>query len=396
MKINKRYIVQNMIIFIILFKFCVPLVCAEELDDNEYVINEQIQSEEVRELQNSLEKYYVSDIKSLFPDYDPGSIFKDAASGNFKLDLNSVFKRCMVFLFKEIYININIMIKLLILAVLCAILKNLQASFLSESVGELGFYVCYIVLVSVLVISFNTAMNLGREIIGTMVSFMHATIPVLITLLVSSGNVTSGGVFQPVLIMIVEIAATFFRNTFIPLVYFSAVLSIVNNISDKLNISRLAGLIKTASVWILGIILTVFIGVLSIHGTLGAVVDGVTGKTAKFAIGIIPVAGKYLADAAETVVSCALLIKNAAGLAVMIGIIIICLVPLLKMLALIVLYKLAGAFVEPISDERITKCISSMAGSLTLIMGVVASVAFMFFVSVTVIISAGNIATMIR
>ena len=125
--------------------------------------------------------------------------------------------------------------------------------------------------------------------------------------------------------------------------------------------------------------------------------DGVTGKTAKFAIGaLIPIAGKYLADAADAVIGCTLLIKNAAGIAAMIGIIGICIIPLIKIFAMIALYRITCILIEPIADKRISNCISEMANTLTYILGISASVAFMFLISITAIIGASNIASMIR
>jgi stage III sporulation protein AE len=127
------------------------------------------------------------------------------------------------------------------------------------------------------------------------------------------------------------------------------------------------------------------------------VVDGVTSKTAKFAIStFVPVAGKYLADAADTVIGCTLLIKNAAGIAVMIGIIAICIVPLLKIAALVLIYKAAGALVEPISDKRMSSCINDVAGSIVYVLGIAASVTFIFLITVTAIISAGTMSAAIR
>jgi stage III sporulation protein AE len=127
------------------------------------------------------------------------------------------------------------------------------------------------------------------------------------------------------------------------------------------------------------------------------VVDGVTSKTAKFAIStFIPVVGKTLSDAADTVIGCTLLIKNAAGIAAMIGVIMICAVPLLKILALAALYKCAGALLEPISEKRVTNCINDVAGSMIHVFAISVSVAFMFLISVTALISASNISAMIR
>jgi stage III sporulation protein AE len=365
--------------------------------ETESIIEQEAQSREIKSIEHQLDKTANNDFREIVEDYNPKEIIKNVARGNFKLSFSEAIKKGLQYFFKELYINIHILIKLMILVVLCALLKNLQASFLSDGVGELAFYVCYIAMISLILVSFSSAISLGISIIDSMVDFMYATVPVLITLLVAGGNMTSGGIFQPILILIVEISATVIKNVFIPLILLSTILSIVNNISGKVQISRLASLLKQVAGWGLGIILTIFVAVVSIQGSVGAVADGVASKTAKFAIGtFIPVAGSYLADAADTVLSCALLIKNAAGIAVMIGVIAICLVPILKLFALIGLFKITEVLVEPISEKRITNCIKDIAGSLAFILGIIASVAFMFLISITAIIGASNLSAMIR
>ncbi len=366
-------------------------------NDTLNIINEQLDANDSTAISESIRKYMNEDTDKLFPEFNPEKIITDAAKGDFEFSPEGLLKRGLSYLLKEIFLNVDILLKIVILSIICAVLKNLQSSFMGESVGELAFFVCYIVIVSVLMVSFSSAMNMCMSIIDNMVTFMHSIIPLLITLLVSSGNFTSAGVFQPILIMLVEIGATVIKNFFIPLIFLVTVLNIVNNISDKVQLTKLSGFLKQLCTWGLGLILTVFIAVVSIQGSMGAVVDGVTSKTAKYALGtFIPVVGKYLADAADTVVGCTLVIKNASGLVAMIGIIMICLAPLIKILAMIILYKLASAFVEPISDKKITGCLNDMAGSLTYILGVTAAVAIMFLIAITVVISTTNVSTMIR
>jgi stage III sporulation protein AE len=405
-RINIARIRKSLIIIIVVpavsiicfFSCCYITVQAEEETafDQEIIIDEQVESGEIKSIESQLERYASKEIEEIFEGYDPENIIKDAAKGRFELNIKGLLGRTLYFLFKEVYLNINVLLKLLVLVVLCAVLKNLQASFLSESVGELAFFVCYIVIVSILFVSFTSAVKLGTSVIENMVDFMYATVPVLITLLVAGGNFTSGGVFQPILVTMVEITAIIFKNVLLPVIFMSAVLSIIDNISDKIQLSKLANLLRQSSMWAMGFILTIFIAVVSVQGSLGAVADGVAGKTAKFAIGFLPVVGGYLSDAADTVIGCTLLIKNAAGFATMIGVIAICIVPLLKILALIALYKITCVLVEPISDKKVTKCINDVANSMTFILGIVVSVTFMFLISITAIISASNTSTMIR
>jgi len=398
-----KFIISAAILFAVSCS-CLPCTYAEqtvgdsieEIDAND-IMDRQYHSDEIQNIQEELKKRTNNEINDILQDYDPRSIIKDAATGKFELSFKSIANNALRFLLKEIYINLDILIKLIVLIVICALLRNLQTSFLSDGVSEIAFYVCYIVIISILLVSFSTAMQMGMSMIDGMVDFMYATAPVLITLLVSGGNFTSGGIFQPLMLMIVEVSATIMKGVFIPMIFLSTILSIVSNISDKIQISRLTAMLKQITAWALGTILTVFIAVVSLQGSFGAVIDGVTSKTAKFAIGtFIPVVGKTLADAADTVIGCTLLIKNAAGLAVLVGVLIICIVPLLKILALVALYKAASALVEPISEKRIANCISDVAGSMVYIFGISAAVGFMFLISITALISAGNLSAMIR
>ena len=396
----KRYVkfILILMLTLILYQIIDPAEAYAQPDDETLeILERRADTEEVRMLENELKRYAEQGLKEIFPEFDPRGIIKDAAKGQMDLDVAGLFGRIGKYLFHELYINMNVLVKLVVLVVICAVLKNIQSSFMSESVGEIAFYACYIALVSVMMLSLNMTLEYGKQVIDSMVDFMHVSIPILITLLVSGGNLTSAGVFQPILIMIVEVSATIMKNIFIPVVFLSSVLSIVDNISEKVQISRFSKFLNHISGWFLGLVLTIFIAVVSIQGSMGAVIDGVTSKTAKFALGaMIPVAGKYLADAADAVIGCSMLIKNAAGVAVLIGVLGICLIPFVKMTAIMLLYRLACIMVEPIAENRITNSISAIAGSMTFIIGIAASVACMFLISVTAIISAGNISAMMR
>ena len=216
---------------------------------------------------------------------------------------------------KEIRTNINILLRVLVIVMICAVLNNLRASFLNESVGELAFFVSYIVLVTALAASFKEVFALGTKIVDDMVKFMYATSPLLITLLVSGGNIATGGVIQPAVVLAVEAAAVIMKNVFIPLILIASVIAIIDNLSEKIKITKIAELLRRICTWGIGILLTVITAIMAIQGTVSAVADGITGKSVKFAINSIPVVGSYLSDATDTVLGCTLLIRNAAGLA---------------------------------------------------------------------------------
>ena len=232
--------------------------------------------------------------------------------------------------------------------VICALLKNLQTGFMSEGAGQIAFYVCYMVMISLLLVGFGTVMKMGTGIIDRMIGFMYAAVPVLMALLISGGNITAGGILHPVLLLVVETSATVIRNVFVPLVFISSVMTIVNNISGKIQITRLVNLIKQVVSWSLGIILTIFIIAVSLQGTL-EVIDLCQPKGGQIYKHIHTRSRQDPSDAADTIIGCTLMIKNAAGAAVTIGILVICVLPLIKIIALAGLFKAAAALLEPIS-----------------------------------------------
>ncbi|MBJ6877983.1 hypothetical protein JG665_18595, partial [Vibrio cholerae] len=85
--------------------------------------------------------------------------------------------------------------------------------------------------------------------------------------------------------------------------------------SDQYKVTKLSKLLQNVSVGIIGIFLTIFLGVLSVQGTATAVADGIAVKTAKFVTGnFIPVVGRMFTEAADTVISASGLLKNTVGI----------------------------------------------------------------------------------
>jgi|GEM_PF-1332392 len=266
-----------------------------------------------------------------------------------------------------------------------------------DVIGKLAYGVCYLVIIGIGINSFIIASQIGKEAINNMVSFMQALLPMLLTLLVSLGGVTASAVFHPVVLMAVSAVSTLIKDILIPVIFFSAVLTIVNNITNSFQLTRLSGLLKESCIAILGFLLSVFLGIMIIQGAAAAVVDGVSVRTAKFATkNFVPVVGGIFADAIDAIISCSLLLKNAIGAVGVIIVFIVCAFPVLKILSVIFIYKLAAALIQPIGDEQIVNSLNDLANSLIMLFVTVSSVAMMFFIAVTIIIGAGNITVMMR
>jgi stage III sporulation protein AE len=264
-------------------------------------------------------------------------------------------------------------------------------------VGKVAQAMSYLVLITIAIASFTLAIDTGRKAIDDMVGFMQALLPVQITLLVALGNITSAAIFHPFILAALGFISTLIKNFVFPLLFLGAVLAIVNNISEHMKVSKLAALFNTASKAILGLCLTIFIGIMTIQGVTGSMSDGIALRSAKYATDtFVPVVGRWFSDAIELVVGSALLLKNAVSLVGIIVICIICLIPIIKIVAMMLIYRVAAALVQPLGNHGLSDALQSMGSSLTLVFASVASVGIMFFMAISIIMATGNITVMLR
>lgn len=351
---------------------------------------------DLREVQS-----YIEQLDSAVKDSVPQFNFKDMviklAKGELDWKPADIINNLLRQLFKEVVANFALLGKLVILAVICAVLQNLVCSFEKGTTGQLAYSVTYLVLITIAIGSFSLAVNAGREVVDAMVTFMQALLPVLLTLLVAVGGVASAAIFSPVILTTLGLFGTIIKNIVLPLFFFIAILGVVSNLTDRFKVTNLADLLKYVATSIMGVFTTIFLGVLAIQGVAGAVGDSVTYRTAKFGVkAFVPVVGGMLSDALDAVISSSLLIKNALGIAG-IGVIgAIMVVPMLKIITLAFTYKLAGSIIQPVGDGHMVECLNSLGNSLFLVFAAVATVGLLFFFTITIVVGIGNITVMLR
>lgn len=349
---------------------------------------------------NSVEKYLAEingEIDSYIPQLDLKEMVGKLARGELGISANEIMKGLLKYLFKEMVANSRLLGQLLILAVLCAILQNIQSAFEKGTVGKVAWFVCFLVLLSLALGSFTIAIQTGRQAIEEMVGFMHAMLPVLITLLTAMGNVTTAALFHPLTIVVISTISTLIKNVVFPLVFLAVILGLANNITSRVEVSKLADLLKHVSAGLLGLFFTIFLGFMMVQGIAGSVADGVAMRTAKFGIGVfVPVVGKLFSDALEAVVGTSLLLKNAVGLVGILGVFFICAFPVLKIVSLMLIYKIAAAIIQPVGDKMIADSLNIMGNSMTLVFAAVTSVGIMFFFVIAIVVGAGDFSLMLR
>ncbi len=359
-------------------------------------------------LDNELERLDIQEIQSIADGISVGSSniiprlsIKEIIKAPFKkglpFNINELLKDIWRYIMYELMLSFVLIGKIIILAVICSFFQNLHNGFQGESIGKLAYSICYIMIIMLALQSFSIVTSTCISTIDTIVSFMQALMPILITLLFSLGGIASSTLFQPIVYTSLTAVVTFIKTIVIPMVIFSSVLSIISNISDKVRISRLASLIRGVAIALLGIILTAFTGIASIQGLAASSFDGVVAKTAKFTVdSFIPVIGDFLSEAFDVVMGCSLLLKNGISITGLILLIFIILLPVIKILAIFLSYKLGAALIQPIIDNELVQSLNDISNSVFALFCCMASVGILFFIAITVIMGIGNATVMMR
>lgn len=388
---------KKIFIFLIIFLLQIaPVFAKEELVENESEetlikkATEQVMevTKETLGISDFLEasKEYTNNI---FENLSLEEIFSNAVKGKTPIDFlkNSFFS-----LFgKEILDSVRLMTNVLIIIIIHSVMKAIIENLGNNSSAKIAYFVQYLAIVTLVIQSFSSVISITKEAISNLTNFMNLLIPLLSTLILITGCITISNIVQPILIFLSSMLGVFFNNFLIPLLLVSISLSIVSNISSKIELNKLSKFFKSSIVWLLGITLTIFTCLLSVEGTLGSSVDALTAKTTKAAVSnFIPVVGKILGDTTETIIGCSNILKNAVGVIGLIIIIGIVLVPIVKILTLWLAFCLTSAICEVIADEKIVKLTTQISDSYKILLAILFSVSAMFLISITLVLKITN------
>lgn len=301
------------------------------------------------------------------------------------------------FLLNVLWENSRLLGVIVILAVLAAVLETLQSAFESELVARTAVLVVHLALIVLAVTSFKNAIQYAGGAIGNMTAVMFGSLPVLLALITATGGLTSAAAFHPLIVFAVNVVALAVHNWVFPMIVLSTVLALVSAVSDRYKLTELAGFIRTVSLTVLGLGMSAFLGVMATQGSLAGIADGVSLRSVKFvASNLVPVVGKALSDASESIAGASLLVKNATGLASAILLLFICAFPALKILALSLVYGGAAALMQPLGNSPLIAGLSTVGKGLSLVFAALAAVGLMFFFSIVIVVATSNLTAFVR
>jgi stage III sporulation protein AE len=409
----KQRLSLSLLLFVVISFLLIPSVQAspqtplqndhmEKQSEKDYVenglqdaVDSQLDSLNLDELKGFWEDV-MGEYGGFLPESQKGSLY-DFIKGEKKFSLKEWFTGILKYAFHEFVANGKLLGSLVILTIFSMFLQSLQNAFENGAISKAAYAVVFMVLSIIALNSFYVATTYAVDAITTMTSFIMALIPLILALIAASGGLVSAAFFHPVILFLMNISGLFIKTIVLPLLFLATLLSVVSVLSEQYKVTQLAKLLRNGSISLLGLFFTIFLGVISVQGASAAVTDGITLKTAKFITGnFIPVIGRMFSDATDTVISASVLLKNTVGIVGVAILLMIVAFPAVKILMIAFIYKFSAAILQPLGGGPIISCLDIIGKSIIYVFAALAIVSLMFFLSITVIVAAGNLTVMVR
>lgn len=372
----KKIIFVILIIFIS-FVFNINICFAEE-NLNDYLTKniDNLNLNEINNLINELLgqdvnlKDYLKSVVNKEIDQNPRVILKNIFE-LIKNNLFNYFPSCFLIIF---------------ICLLQSILNNLTSSFLIKEQNKIINFVCVCAITLILLVLIVDILKSTNELLYNLSLFMKLTFPILLTLMTSLNGINTATMLRPYSLILTNVISSICINVVLPLLMASIIIMIVSNMSDKIKLNKLTKFFKTTAKWILASIFSIFVTFLSMQGLTSGVVDTISIKTAKNAIGShVPIVGEYLSEGYDLLYASLVIIKNSFGYICIIFLIFIIMAPVIKILILSLLLKLTSAAVEPVLDNKTTSLIYDLSNTITTFVSVIIGVCSMFLITILII-----------
>jgi len=314
------------------------------------------------------------------------------ARGEMSLDFTQVMELLAAQFLSALKGSLWRLTRLIAPAMVCALLARLTGK-----AGDAGRVVCQLWVCVFLTQDLTEHISLCRSAVTRMSEGMQGLFPLLLTMMAAVGGSSGSALMQPAIVAAASTMTGLIQQLTLPMATAAAILTMLCHLGDGLRLHRLAAFTHQCAAWTLGVCFTVFIGVLTTRAVTAAALDGVTLRTAKYAMSnLIPVVGGLFADTVDTLVGSGMLVQGALGVTGLMLIAFWAMAPMCQTLASAMLYKLAAALMQPVSDGPLAGCIHDFGRVLMLLFIIQLCAAAMFLMLIAQLIGVSSMTFMMR
>ena len=277
----------------------------------------------------------------------------------------------------------NILVWLLILGILSSLISHFVEIFDKHQVADISFYFIYLLFSAVLLGSFSQAAQVAKETMENVILFVKLLVPAyLIAVGVAAGTVTAGASYQMMLLVIYGVEHILL-NGILPLIYSFVMLSIINGIWAEEKLTLLIELLGKVVGWILKAAIGVVTGISLFQALITPLVDSAKSSALQKVLTSLPGVGNLADGVVELVLGSAMVLKNSIGVVLLLLLLLLCAAPLVKIAVIAFIIKCAAAFMEIVSDKRITACANRTGDGGLLLLRTAGTAMLLFLIAIS-------------
>ena len=274
---------------------------------------------------------------------------------------------------------------ILVLGIVAALFVNFADLFQNHQVSDIAFYFVYLLMIAVLLNAFVSVVSIVREILETVTAFMKLYIPTYMVAVGSASGIASASVYYQILLFVVYLIEWGYLSILLPVVYSYMLLTVINGIWMEEKLSLLLELLNKAISISIKITLGVITGFSLLQSMISPVIDSLQTSTLKKAMSAIPGIGGLTEGMFEMVIGSAVLIKNSIGLYITFVLIVLCCIPMAKIVLFTVAIKVSAALMGIVSDKRMTNCANKVGDANFMLLKIALSSVSMFVIQIAII-----------
>ena len=280
--------------------------------------------------------------------------------------------------------NRKTIVYIILAALVAAVFSNFADAFQNRQISDISFYVIYMLLITLCLTAFQTAVSGLEEKMGLLTEFIRALAPAYFMAMAFASGSAAALVFYNLILFLIYMVELIIIHILLPAVNIYVMICVLGSLIEEDFLSELAGLIRKAVTWALHGLLACVAGINIIQGLLAPAVDSVKRSTLTRTAEAVPWVGDLMGGTAEILTGTVILIKNGIGMAGAVVALVICATPLLQMVITALMYKLAAALVQPVSDKRIISCIRGVSEGYELLVRILFTAGALFLITIAV------------
>ncbi len=315
---------------------------------------------------------------------DLPQLLKDIADGNgdeVGKKLVAIGKDALV---GELLLNKELMLQIVIIVLLGSIFVNLASSFGSGFISENGFYITYLIITSIMLVSFVSTMDMAYQAIERILVVVKIIVPLYALSMNFIGQtMAAAGMYELVMVGIWVVQVIILRFI-LPMIKFYVIISLINNLNQEDSFSKMSTLVMNIVSWVLKTTVYFILGLNVIKGLIEPQIDAIGRSTVNRLSTIVP-GGGIVSALTGPFLGAGAVVKNSIGVVGIIILLGIVMVPIIKLLLIMLTVRISSDMIQPIGEKRYVDGVEALARGNQMLLHTMFSSVVLFLLTVAMV-----------